>query len=94
MEALLKKIKEYFKKNKLLVIILILFAPTALKGLSSYWVDFKHYILTSELERLGYNLKLEETSTFEDPTYLGFTIELDENSALFNDVLPFLEKQN
>ena len=32
-------------------------------------------------------------SNYEDPTYLGFTIEIDDNSALFNQVLPFLEKQ-
>jgi len=31
-------------------------------------------------------------SGYEDPTYLGFTIEIDENSALFSQVKPFLEK--
>jgi hypothetical protein len=31
-------------------------------------------------------------SDYEDPTFLGFTIEIDENSALFNEVGPFLEK--
>lgn len=39
-----------------------------------------------------YGLATLEQSTYEDPTYIGFTIELDETSALFNDVLPFLEK--
>lgn len=33
-----------------------------------------------------------QDSAFEDPTLLGFTIELDEQSALFTQVLPFLEK--
>lgn len=40
-----------------------------------------------------YGLYKYDESEFEDPTYLGFTIEIDENSALFTEVLPFLEKQ-
>lgn len=39
-----------------------------------------------------YGLHKYTDSAFEDPTYLGFTIELDETSSLFTDVLPFLEK--
>lgn len=41
-----------------------------------------------------YGLFKFDESKFEDPTYLGFTIELDDKSALFNDVLPFLEKHS
>lgn len=41
-----------------------------------------------------YGLLKYEDSQFEDPTYLGFTIEIDtETSALFGWVKPFLEKQ-
>lgn len=39
-----------------------------------------------------YGLTKLDNSQYEDPTYLGFTIELDEESALFTQVLPFLEK--
>ena len=41
-----------------------------------------------------YGLFKYDESDYEDPTYLGFTIEIDENSALFNEVLPFLEKHS
>lgn len=41
-----------------------------------------------------YGLTKLDNSTYEDPTYLGFTIELDENSALFTQVLPFLQKHS
>lgn len=40
-----------------------------------------------------YGLFKYDQSNYEDPTYLGFTVEIDENSAFFNEVLPFLEKQ-
>ena len=85
MEALLKKIKDYFKKNTLLVIVLVLFAPTAFKGLSSYWVDFKHYILTSELERLGYNLKLEETSILKESGVVQEKVKQQTEEVVEND---------
>lgn len=39
-----------------------------------------------------YGLNKFDDSNYEDPTYLGFTLEIDSNSALFTDVLPFLEK--
>jgi hypothetical protein len=41
-----------------------------------------------------YGLNKFDDSKYEDPTYLGFTIEIDDKSALFNDVLPFLEKHS
>ena len=41
-----------------------------------------------------YGLHKYRDSKYEDPTYLGFTIELDENSALFTQVLPFLERRS
>lgn len=41
-----------------------------------------------------YGLTKLDNSQYEDPTYLGFTIELDEKSALFTQVLPFLEKHS
>lgn len=40
-----------------------------------------------------YGLQKYTNSQFEDPTYLGFTIELDENCPLFTEVLPFLENR-
>lgn len=40
-----------------------------------------------------YGLHKYRDSMYEDPTYLGFTIELDDNSALFTQVLPFLERR-
>lgn len=39
-----------------------------------------------------YGLHQYADSQFEDPTYLGFTLEIDQESALFTQVLPFLEK--
>lgn len=39
-----------------------------------------------------YGLTKYAGSEFEDPTYIGFTIEIDTESALFTQVLPFLEK--
>jgi hypothetical protein len=41
-----------------------------------------------------YGLHKYRDSKYEDPTYLGFTIELDDNSALFTQVLPFLERRS
>ena len=41
-----------------------------------------------------YGLHLTDDSYYEDPTYLGFTIEIDQDSALFTQVLPFLEKHS
>lgn len=43
-----------------------------------------------------YGLQKEIDSQFEDPTLLGFTIEIDNDAsnALFNQVLPFLEKHS
>ena len=49
-------------------------------------------ITNGNLDVFRYGLQKYEDSVFEDPTYLGFTLELDENSALFTQVLPFLEK--
>lgn len=49
-------------------------------------------ITNGNLDVFRYGLHKYEDSVFEDPTYLGFTLELDENSALFTQVLPFLEK--
>lgn len=40
-----------------------------------------------------YGLQKYNDSIYEDPTYLGFTIEIDDTSALFTDVLPFLENK-
>jgi len=39
-----------------------------------------------------YGLQKYSGSEYEDPTYIGFTIEIDSESALFTEVLPFLEK--
>jgi len=47
-------------------------------------VDANHDIFRYGLQKL-------ESNIYEDPTFLGYTIELDENSALFTDVLPFIE---
>lgn len=41
-----------------------------------------------------YGLQKYSGSEFEDPTYIGFTIEVDDESALFTQVLPFLEKHS
>lgn len=41
-----------------------------------------------------YGLSKYEDSQFEDPTFIGFTLEIDNTSALFTDVLPFLEKHS
>lgn len=51
-------------------------------------------ITEGNLDVFRYGLHKYEDSVFEDPTYLGFTVELDENSALFTQVLPFLEKHS
>ncbi len=40
-----------------------------------------------------YGLNKYDDSAYEDPTYLGFTLEIDDKSALFTDVLPFLEEK-
>lgn len=41
-----------------------------------------------------YGLFKYDESNYEDPTYLGFTVEIDEKSALFTEVKPFLEKHS
>lgn len=51
-------------------------------------------ITNGDLDVFRYGLHKFDESKFEDPTYLGFTIEMDENSALFTQVLPFLEKHS
>jgi len=51
-------------------------------------------ITEGNLDVFRYGLHKYEDSVFEDPTYLGFTLELDENSALFTQLLPFLEKHS
>lgn len=51
-------------------------------------------ITNGNLDVFRYGLHKYDESVFEDPTYLGFTIEMDENSALFTQVLPFLEKHS
>lgn len=50
-------------------------------------------IVDGNLDVFRYGLFKYPDSEFEDPTYLGYTIEIDENSALFTQVRPFLEKQ-
>jgi hypothetical protein len=50
-------------------------------------------IVDANQDIFRYGLHKYRDSAFEDPTYLGFTIELDDNSALFTQVLPFLEKR-
>ncbi len=39
-----------------------------------------------------YGIFRYDGSGYEDPTYLGFTIEIDQKTALFQEVRPFLEK--
>jgi hypothetical protein len=53
-------------------------------------------ITSGNLDVFRYGLQKKDNfeSQYEDPTYLGFTIELDTNSALFTQVLPFLEKHS
>lgn len=53
-------------------------------------------IVDSNTDAFRYGLFKYDDSAFEDPTYLGFTIEIDDspNSALFNWVKPFLEKHS
>jgi len=51
-------------------------------------------ITSGNLDVFRYGLHKYDESVFEDPTYLGFTLEMDENSALFTQVLPFLEKHS
>lgn len=52
-------------------------------------------ITSGNLDVFRYGLQKSNTeSLYEDPTYLGFTIEMDEQSALFTQVLPFLEKHS
>lgn len=51
-------------------------------------------IVDGNTDIFRYGLFKYDESNYEDPTYLGFTIEIDENSALFNEVLPFLEKHS
>jgi len=47
--------------------------------------------LNQDVFRYGLHQKYDKSlSDYEDPTYLGFTIELDSNSPLFTKVLPFL----
>jgi hypothetical protein len=48
-------------------------------------------IVDSNSDIFKYGLSKLDSNIYEDPTYLGFTIELDENSSLFTDVLPFIE---
>jgi hypothetical protein len=49
-------------------------------------------IVDGNTDAFRYGIFKYEDSQFEDPTYLGFTIELDTNTALFKEVAPFLEK--
>lgn len=51
-------------------------------------------ITEGNLDVFRYGLHKYNNSVFEDPTYLGFAVELDEDSALFTQVLPFLEKHS
>lgn len=53
-------------------------------------------IVDSNTDVFRYGLHKFKDSQFEDPTILGFTIEIDNdsNNALFNQVLPFLEKHS
>lgn len=50
-------------------------------------------LVDGNMDVFRYGLFKYDDSNFEDPTYLGFTVEIDENSALFTQVMPFLEKQ-
>lgn len=51
-------------------------------------------IVDGNTDIFRYGLFKYEDSQFEDPTYLGFTMEIDtETSALFGWLKPFLEKQ-
>lgn len=52
-------------------------------------VDANRGVFTYGLTEAGY-----EHSQFEDPTYLGFTIEIDPKSALFNEVEPFMKRNS
>ena len=51
-------------------------------------------IVDGDSDVFRYGLYKYDDSEFEDPTYLGFTIEIDDQTALFNQVKPFLEKQS
>lgn len=52
-------------------------------------------IVDGNTDVFRYGLFKYEESAYEDPTYLGFTLEIDtETSALFNWVKPFLEKHS
>jgi hypothetical protein len=50
-------------------------------------------LANKNMDVFRYGLFKYDESQFEDPTYLGFTIEIDEMSSLFTQVKPFLEKQ-
>lgn len=49
-------------------------------------------LVDGNMDVFRYGLFKYDESQFEDPTYLGFTVEIDEQSALFTLVRPFLEK--
>ncbi len=52
-------------------------------------------IVDGNTDVFRYGLFKYDESAFEDPTYLGFTLEIDtDNSALFQWVKPFLEKHS
>lgn len=51
-------------------------------------------LVDGNMDVFRYGMQKFTDSRYEDPTYLGFTIEIDENSALFKQVLPFLEKHS
>lgn len=51
-------------------------------------------ILTnSDLDTFVYGLNKYEDSKYEDPTYLGFTVEIDAKSAIFTDLESFIKTQ-
>jgi hypothetical protein len=49
-------------------------------------------LVDGNMDVFRYGLFKYDDSNYEDPTYLGFTVEIDESSALFTQVMPFLEK--
>jgi hypothetical protein len=51
-------------------------------------------LVDRNMDVFRYGLHTITDSEFEDPTYLGFTIEIDENSVFFTHVKPFLEKHS
>jgi hypothetical protein len=54
--------------------------------------DFRT-LVNGDQDSFIYGLRKYENSKYEDPTFLGYTIELDQKSALFTDCLPFLQQQ-